>query len=147
MLKFAPIMPAFCSLRFPSHYSKNFAGKIDASLITVNLEWRLLSKHRHYSRLTLFFKFLHQNPPVIRIPQHYLPSTLTHYTQHTQHLHYIPSSTSTTYFQKSFSPGLIWIIYQTTLLKETQLDHFTLYLKPYDYNWLSLKAGPNIITL
>ena len=43
---------------------------------TTNFEWSLLSK---YSRLTLFFKLLHQDPPVIRIPQHYLPSTLLHY--------------------------------------------------------------------
>ena len=62
-----------------------------------NLEWNLLSKRRQFSRLTLFFNFLHYDPLVIRIPQHYLPSTLTHYTQHTHHLHYIPPSTSTTY--------------------------------------------------
>ena len=30
---FAPIMPAFCSLLFLSYYSKNFAGKIDSSLL------------------------------------------------------------------------------------------------------------------
>ena len=30
--KFAPIMPAFCSLLLPTHYAKNFAGKIDGSL-------------------------------------------------------------------------------------------------------------------
>ena len=31
---FAPIMPAFCSLLFLSYYSKNFAGRIDSSLLT-----------------------------------------------------------------------------------------------------------------
>ena len=32
LLKFAPIMPAFCSLLLPSNVSKNYAGKIDTSL-------------------------------------------------------------------------------------------------------------------
>ena len=72
-----------------------------------NLKWSLLSKRCQYSRLTLFFKFLHQDPPVIRIPQHYLPSTLTQYTRHTHHLHYIPPSMSTTCFQNSFFPKTI----------------------------------------
>ena len=148
MLKFAPIMPAFCSLHFPSHYSKNFATKINTSLITANLEWSLLSKHRHYSRLTLFFKFLHQDPPVIRIPQHYLPSTLTHYTQHTQHLHYIPPSTSTTYFQKSFFRTITdWNNLPDNIIKIDTLDHFTLSFKSYDYNWHSGLDPTNIITL
>ena len=57
----------------------------DVTAILNNLECNLLSKRRHaqFSRLTLFFKFLHQDPPVIRIPKHYLPSTLTHYTRGT----------------------------------------------------------------
>ena len=33
LLKFAPIMPAFCSLLFHSYYAKIYAGKIDLSLI------------------------------------------------------------------------------------------------------------------
>ena len=33
MLEFAPIMPAFCSLLLPSYFSKNYAGKIGASLV------------------------------------------------------------------------------------------------------------------
>ena len=32
LLKFAPIMPAFCSLLLPSYFSKNYSGKIGASL-------------------------------------------------------------------------------------------------------------------
>ena len=32
LLKFAPIMPASCSLLLPSYYSNNFSGKINASL-------------------------------------------------------------------------------------------------------------------
>ena len=35
MLKFAPIMPAFCSLLLPSYFSKNYAGKIGASLSAI----------------------------------------------------------------------------------------------------------------
>ena len=33
LLEFAPIMPAFCSLLLPSYFSKNYAGKIGASLV------------------------------------------------------------------------------------------------------------------
>ena len=33
MLKFAPIMPAFCFLLLYSYYANNFAGKIEASLV------------------------------------------------------------------------------------------------------------------
>ena len=32
MLKFAPIMPAFCLLLLYSYYANNFAGEIDGSL-------------------------------------------------------------------------------------------------------------------
>jgi len=32
LLKFAPIMPAFCSLLLCSYYSKNYSGKIGSSL-------------------------------------------------------------------------------------------------------------------
>ena len=32
LLKFAPIMPAFCSLLLVSYFSKNYAGKIGTSL-------------------------------------------------------------------------------------------------------------------
>ena len=37
LLKFAPIIPAFCSLLLPS-YSNIFAGKIDVSLHTLLLK-------------------------------------------------------------------------------------------------------------
>ena len=33
MLKFAPIMPAFCLLLLYSYYANNFAGEIDGSLL------------------------------------------------------------------------------------------------------------------
>ena len=38
LLEFAPIMPAFCSLLLPSYFSKNYAGKIGASLVQTN-QW------------------------------------------------------------------------------------------------------------
>ena len=44
LLKFAPIMLAFCSLRLPSYYSNNFADKIDASLSTSIYPQPLLSR-------------------------------------------------------------------------------------------------------
>ena len=37
MLKFAPIMPAFCLLPLYSYYANNFAGKIDASLVNMHV--------------------------------------------------------------------------------------------------------------
>ena len=74
--------------------------------------------------LILFFKFLHQDPLIIRIPDHYLPSILSHCTRLTHYLHYILPSTSTTYFQddifprvSSLVPSLIGIIYLIKLLK------------------------------
>ena len=36
MLKFTPIMPAFCLLLLHSYYANNFASKIDASLLGVS---------------------------------------------------------------------------------------------------------------
>ena len=101
-----------------------------------NLEWNLLSKRRKFSRLTLFFKFLHQDPPVIRIPQHYLSSTLTHGKRLTHQLHYIPPSTSTTYFQKSFFPRAItdWNNLPDNIIECDTLQCFILSLKSHDFN-------------
>ena len=39
MLEFAPIMPAFCSLFLLFYYYKNFAYKIDASLLSAYLKF------------------------------------------------------------------------------------------------------------
>ena len=99
---------------------QEYSMTTSVAAILNNLEWNLLSKRWQFSRLTLFAKFLHQDPPVIRIPQHYLPSTLTHYTQHIHHLHCIPPSTSTTYKRVSFlGQLLIGTIYQITLSRVT----------------------------
>ena len=57
---------------------QEYSMTTSVTAILNNLEWNLLSKRRQFSRLTLFFKFLHQDPPVIRISQHYPPSTFTH---------------------------------------------------------------------
>ena len=40
MLKFAPIMPAFCALLLCPHYSKNYASKIDTSLHQILYHWQ-----------------------------------------------------------------------------------------------------------
>ena len=61
---------------------QEYSMTTSVTAILNNLEWNLQSKHQQFSRLTLFFKFLHQDPLIIRIPQRYLPSTLTHYTRH-----------------------------------------------------------------
>ena len=114
---------------------QEYSMTTSVTAILNNLEWNLLSKHLQYSRLTVFFKFLHQDPPVIRIT-HYLPSTLTHYMWHTHHLHQIPPSTSTTNFQKSFFPRTITDqnnLPDNITISDT-LYHFTLSLKSYNYN-------------
>ena len=41
LLEFAPIMPAFCSSLLPSYSSKNYAGKIGASLYVNTLKCAL----------------------------------------------------------------------------------------------------------
>ena len=56
MLKFVPIMPAFCSLLLSSYYSNNFASKIDASLTIIHLHLYKLKptiKYLLYVRLEL----------------------------------------------------------------------------------------------
>ena len=101
-----------------------------------NLEWSTLSKRRQYSRLILFFKFLHQDPPVIRIPDHYLPTSMIHCTRRNHYLHYIPPSSSTTYFQKSFFPRTIidWNNLPNNIIESDTLDYFISSLRSDDYN-------------
>ena len=91
-----------------------------------NLKWSTLSKCRQYSRLILFIKFLHHNPPIIKIPNHYLPSTMSHCTWSTHYLRYIPLSSSMTYFQKSFFPRTIidWNNLPIHIIESDTLDHF-----------------------
>ena len=108
--------------RRAARWVKNEYGTTTSvTAILKDLEWNTLSRRRQHSRLTLFFKFLHQDPPVIGIPHHYLPFTLTHCTRQTHHLRYIPPSLTTTYYQKSFflEQLLIGITYPMTLLKVT----------------------------
>ena len=106
---------------------KEYGTTTSVTAILNNLEWSTLSKRRQHSRLILFFKFLHQDPPTIRIPQHYLPFTLTHCTRQTHHLRYIPPSSTTTYFQKSFFPQTIidWNKLPNDIIEIDTLDQFT----------------------
>ena len=105
---------------------------MNVTAILKNLEWSLLSKRWQCSRITLF---LYQNPPVIRIPQHCLSSTLTHYTQHT---HYITSHHSCLYniFLNKFFPRTItdWNNLPDYIIESDTSDHFTLSLKSYNYS-------------
>ena len=66
LLEFAPIMPAFCSLLLPSIFSKNYAGKIGASLLSIHMtlhtkfEVNQLSSLQDiclYENCTIFFTF------------------------------------------------------------------------------------------
>ena len=115
-----------------------------------NLEWNLLSKRRQFSRLSLFFKFLATpKPTCYQNSTTYLSSTLTHYSPHTHHLHYISPTISTTYFQKSFFPRPITDRNNLpdNIIENDTLDHFTLSLKSHDYNWHSGMDPTNILTL
>ena len=57
MLKFAPIMPAFCSLRYSylstGYYSNTLSGKIDASLELVRFEILLFSNQRRFKKFNV----------------------------------------------------------------------------------------------
>ena len=107
---------------------------ITTSVIAIlnNLEWSLISKHRQYSTLTLFFKFY---SPVIRIPQHYLLSTLNHIrttcstltiyiTSHYSHLWHISERVS--------PQGNHWLNnLPDKIIESDTLDYYTLSLKSY----------------
>ena len=41
-------------------------------------------------RLTTFYKFLHRDPPDIKIPEHNLPHSLTYFTHLSHHQRLIP---------------------------------------------------------
>ena len=58
-----------------------------------DLQWSTLCECRKYSRLTTFYKFLHQDPPDINIPEHYLPHSLSYFT----YLSHAPSAINTTH--------------------------------------------------
>ena len=74
--------------------------------------------------------------------QHYI-SALHIYSLQAAHspstkLHYIPPSTSKTYFQRSFFPRTItdhdWNNLPENIIENDTLDHFTLSLRSYYYN-------------
>ena len=73
-----------------------------------------------------------------KIPSHVLEAgnSISNYTRHTHHLHYIPPSTSTTYFQKSFFPRTItdWNNLPDNIIESDTLQHFILSLKSHNYN-------------
>jgi len=55
-----------------------------------DLQWSTLLERRKYSRLTIFYNFLHHDPPDISIPEHYLPHPLCHITHLSNHQRLIP---------------------------------------------------------
>ena len=65
-----------------------------------NSQWITLQRRRMYSRLTIFYRFLHQDPPDIRIPhavQQYLHHSISHFTCLSHQQCFIPPITSTNY--------------------------------------------------
>ena len=57
----------------------------DVSDMMNDLQWPTLYERRKYCRLITFHKFLHQNPPDINIPRHYLHHSLSHFTRLSHH--------------------------------------------------------------
>ena len=101
--------------RRAARWVKQEYGITSVNAILNNLEWSIAIYCLNVASVadSSFFQVFTprpSQPSIIRIPQHYQPSTLTHYTRHTHHLHYIPPSTSITYFQKSFFPRTITLI-------------------------------------
>ena len=96
-----------------------------------DLQWTTLYERRKYCRLITFYKFLHQDPPDISIPEHYLPHSLSHFTRLSHHLRLIPPVTSSNYYQKSFFPHTItdWNTLPNELIESATLDEFSYHLK------------------
>ena len=72
-----------------------------------DLQWSTLHDRRKYSRLIIFYKFLHQDPTDISIPEYYLYHSLSHFTRLSHHQRLIPPMASSNYYQKSFFPHTI----------------------------------------
>ena len=62
-----------------------------------DLQWSTLHERRKCCRLTTFYKFLHQDPPDINIPRHYLFHCLPYSTRMSHRHRLIPPATSTNY--------------------------------------------------
>ena len=107
----------------------------DVSDMMNDLQWPTLYERRKYCRLITFHKFLHQNPPDINIPRHYLHHSLSHFTRLSHHHRLIPPITSTNYYQKSFFPHTIadWNNLPNELIECVALDKFSHHLKSCDY--------------
>ena len=92
-----------------------------------DLQWLTLCEHRKYSRLTTFYKFLHQDPPDINIPEHYFPHSLSYFTCLSHHQRLIPPTTSTNYYQKVFSHTITdWNSLPNELIESTTLEDLSL---------------------
>ena len=96
-----------------------------------DLQWTTLYERRKYCRLITFYKFLHQDPPDISIPEYYLPHSLSHFTRLSHHLRLIPPVASSNYYQKSFFPHTItdWNTLPNELIESATLDEFSYHLK------------------
>ena len=75
----------------------------------IGLQWFTLCERRKYSKLTTFYKFLHQDPPDVNIPEHYLPHSLSYFTGLSHYQRLITPTTSTNYYQKSLLPTILLI--------------------------------------
>ena len=96
-----------------------------------DLQWTTLQKRRMHSRLTIFYRFLHQDPPDIRIPQYYLHHSMSHFTRLSHQQRFIPpTTTSSNYYQKSFFPHTIadWNNLPDEIIDSTTLDEFSYHL-------------------
>ena len=94
-------------------------------------QWSTLHEHRKCCRLTTFYKFLHQDPPDINIPRHYLFHCLSYSTRMSHRHRLIPPATSTNYYQKSFFPRTIfdWNNLPNEAIECSSFDEFSYHLK------------------
>ena len=96
-----------------------------------DLQWSTLHERRKCCRLTTFYKFLHQDPPDINIPRHYLFHCLSYSTRMSHRHRLIPPATSTNYYQKSFFPRTIfdWNNLPNEVIECSSFDEFSYHLK------------------
>ena len=127
-------------------------GITSVNAILNNPEWSLLSKRRQCSRLTLFFKFLHQDPAShllsSRIPQHYhgaLNIDSLHEAHSPSTLH--PTIHIYNIFPKEFLPIIQLAIPDNILIENDTLDHFMLSLKSYTKKLHNIQSWSHTLQL
>ena len=105
-----------------------------------DLQWSTLHECRKFSRLIIFYNFLHQDPPDISIPEHYSHHSLSRYTWLSHHKQLMPPLMSFNYYQKSFFPYTIidWNHLPNEIIECSTLDEF---LYHPNFVWSCMTSG------